>query len=107
MIDEQIDKLKRQIESSSTEGKPANFSELAKSLTRNPGKKAMIIGVVLAVLNHFSGNFALVTYTAHIFEEAGSILSPNCSALIVAVVQFIGSITVPMLVERTGRKVFI
>ena len=100
-----MEKLKRQIESTNTNGRPTKFSDLAKSLIQNPGKKAMIIGIVLAVLNHFSGNFALVSYTANIFQAAGSALSPNSSALIVAVVQFIGSSLVPVFVERTGRKV--
>lgn len=105
LIDLEIEKLKRQIESTNATGKTTKCSDLAKSLTRNPGKKAMTIGIILAVLNHFSGNFALVSYTANIFQEAGSVLSPNLSALIVAVIQFFASCLVPVFVERTGRKV--
>lgn len=43
-------------------------------------------------------------YTANIFELAGSVLHPNESALVVAVIQFIATCMVPVLIERAGRK---
>lgn len=81
------------------------WSELLTLLKANPGRKAMTIGIFLVILNHFSGNFVLTNYTANIFAFAGSVLTPNESALIVAAIQFIGTCMVPLLVERTGRKV--
>lgn len=81
------------------------WSELFKLLIQNPGRKAITIGLVLCMLNHFSGNFVLLNYTANIFKMSGSVLSPNESALVVACVQFIGTCTVQVLVERAGRKV--
>lgn len=56
-------------------------------------------------LNQFCGIFAMLNYTAFIFEQAGSSLSPNMSAIIVAVLQVIGSYTATLLVDRAGRKI--
>lgn len=69
------------------------------------GRKSMIIGIVLAALNQFSGVFGMVQYTASIFEEAGSNMSPNMSAIVVGVIQLFGSFAPTYLVERAGRKV--
>lgn len=74
-------------------------------LISGPGRKAMIIGIVLASINQMCGCFAMLNYTANIFEEAGSSLSPNMAAIIVSVIQVIGSSTATILVDRAGRKV--
>lgn len=100
IINDEMDKLKRQLGETKTKN-PINWSQL---LT-NPSRKAMVIGVVLAVLNHISGSYALITYAAVIFRETGSIFSSNESALIIAIIQFIGTTIVPFLVDRVGRKV--
>lgn len=65
----------------------------------------MIIGIVLASINQLCGCFAMLQYTASIFEEAGSNMSPNMSAIFVGVIQLIGSFLPTILVERGGRKV--
>lgn len=57
-------------------------------------------------LNQFCGCFAMLIYTATIFQKSGSNLSPNMSAIIVGVIQVIGSYVTTALVERAGRKVF-
>lgn len=74
-------------------------------ITRNPGRRAMTIGIVLVLLNQFCGCTAMLNYTAHIFKEAGSNLSPNMSSIIVGVIQLIGSYVATILVDRAGRKV--
>lgn len=73
-------------------------------LTTNPGRKALIIGIVLALANHFSGSFAIITYAAEIFQATGSIFTENQSALVIAAIQLCGTCTLPFLVERIGRK---
>lgn len=73
-------------------------------LTKNPGRKALTIGVVLALANHFSGSFAIITYAAEIFQATGSIFTENQSALIIAAIQLCGTCSLPFLVERVGRK---
>lgn len=68
-------------------------------------RKAMIIGIFLAMLNQCSGCFAMLNYTAIIFEEAGSSLPPNICAIIVGIIQFVGAYVATALVDRAGRKV--
>lgn len=55
-------------------------------------------------LNQFCGCFAMLTFTATIFKESGSNLSPNISSIIVGGIQIIGSIFPALLVDRLGRK---
>ncbi|KAG4076493.1 hypothetical protein HA402_014457 [Bradysia odoriphaga] len=71
----------------------------------NPGRKAMIIGIVLAALNHLTGSFVLIAYAGTVFQKSGSALSPNDSALIIGFIQLIGTFLVPLSIEWTGRKV--
>lgn len=65
----------------------------------------MLIGAVLMILNQYCGCFAMINYTGTIFEQAGSSLSPNMSAIIVAFIQLLGSYASTMLVEKAGRKI--
>lgn len=78
-----------------------NWSELKT----NPGRKALIIGMGLALLNPLSGVSALLCYSSTVFEEAGSNLSPNSSAMVVGTILFIGSLIATNLIDRAGRKV--
>lgn len=68
-------------------------------------RKALFIGIVLITLNEFSGVFPMIHYTATIFEESGSNLTPNVSAICVGVLQIIGTYMSTILVDRIGRKV--
>lgn len=68
-------------------------------------KKALLIGIVLVWLNQFCGCFAMLTYTAKIFENAGSNLTANMSAIIVGIIQLFGAYISTFLVDRAGRKV--
>lgn len=58
-------------------------------------------------LNQFCGCFAMLSYTASIFQESGSNLSPNMSAIVVGVIQLAGAYCSTFLVEKAGRKVYI
>lgn len=55
-------------------------------------------------LNQFCGCFAMMTFTATIFKESGSNLSPNLSSIIVGGIQIIGSMFPTLFVDRLGRK---
>lgn len=68
-------------------------------------KKSLLIAFVLVALNQLCGCFAMLNYTARIFAEAGSDLTPNMSAIVVGVIQFIGSYFTVVMVDRAGRKV--
>lgn len=104
LIQSEIDKLKCIVGDMETRNSKENSMKWSDIIT-NPGRKSMIIGIFLATLNHFSGSFALISYTATIFENTGSFMSSNDSALVIGIIQFIGTVSVPFLVERTGRKV--
>lgn len=73
--------------------------------TTKTARRAMTIGVVLVTVNQFSGCFAMMNYTATIFEESGSNFSPNMSAIVVGAVQLIGAVVSVNFVDRAGRKV--
>jgi len=59
------------------------------------------------ILEFFNGTFALLSYASLIFDEAGSTLSPNNSAIVVAVIQMFGVYISTILVDRVGRKVLL
>lgn len=68
-------------------------------------KKALLISFVLVALNQFCGCFAMLNYTASIFAEAGSDLTPNMSAIVVGAIELLGSYISTVLVDKAGRKV--
>lgn len=102
-LQQEMSKLKMVIgsQSAKTENNSLNWSDLLK----NPTRKAFIIGIVLALLSRCCGCVAMISYAGYIFQEAGSSMKPNTSAIIVAVLQLIGSYTATYLVDRAGRKV--
>lgn len=53
-------------------------------------RNALITGVILVSLYIFSGLTPMSFYTATIFEETGSNLSPNMSAIVTGAIQLIG-----------------
>lgn len=55
-------------------------------------------------LNQFCGCFAMLNFTATIFKESGSTLSPNVSSILVGGIQIVGAVLCTSLVEKTGRK---
>lgn len=65
----------------------------------------MLIGVTMGVGNLLCGAWPLMTYTQAIFKEAGSTLSPNLCAIIVALVQVTANVIVIIIVDRIDRKV--
>lgn len=57
--------------------------------------------------NQGCGCFALLNYTAIIFESAGCSLTPTIAAIIVGLIQLVGTYVSTMLVERAGRKLLL
>ncbi|EDW63945.2 facilitated trehalose transporter Tret1 [Drosophila virilis] len=70
-------------------------------------RKACFIGLGLLAANQGCGCFAMLNYTALIFEKSGSSLSPTVSAIIVGFIQLVGSYVSTLLVERAGRKLLL
>lgn len=71
----------------------------------NPGKKSLIIGIVLAVLIQLCGYSTIISFAGQIFEDAGSAMSTKTSSIIVGAILLVGSIVATVLVERMGRRV--
>lgn len=71
--------------------------------TKHAGK-ALVFGIFLMALNQFCGCFAMLNFTAMIFKESGSTLSPNVSSIIVGAIQIVGAFMCTILVEKVGRK---
>lgn len=105
-MDIEIAKLKSDIsdgEMQKSGEKSFEWSDLKNRIVQ----KAMIIGVVLVALNQFSGVVTMLNYTATIFQEAGSSISPNMSAIVIGAVQVFSTFISVLIVDRTGRKVCI
>lgn len=104
LIKSEVNKLKSalgDIDKNKCEENSMKWSDISS----RPGRKAMIIGIVLIVLNQFCGCFAILQYTGTIFEEADSSISANDSSIIVGAIQLFGSYIATLLVDRAGRKV--
>ena len=78
-----------------------------KDLTAKHPRKVIMYGLLLMALNQFCGCFPMMNFTASIFNESGSNLSPNLSSIIVGAVQIIGAMSCTFLVEKAGRKILI
>lgn len=76
-----------------------------KTIAQKHVTRSLTIGVSLCLLQQLSGCFGMMNYTASIFEDAGSSLSPNMSSIIVGLIQLLGSYLSTILVDRLGRKV--
>lgn len=66
-----------------------------------------MIGVMLMLINQFSGCFALLNYSATIFRDSGSDISPNMSSIIIASIQCVGTYVATILVDKVGRKLLL
>lgn len=79
------------------------LSDICEPATR----RALIIGIILMNSVVFCGAFTLTNYYETIFREAGSSLTPAASSLVVAIIQFAGTCSATLTVERVGRKTLI
>ncbi|XP_062545780.1 facilitated trehalose transporter Tret1-like [Armigeres subalbatus] len=73
-------------------------------LNTHHARKAFLIGVCLVAFNNFSGCFAMLSYAETIFQESGSSLSADTSAIVMGSLQMVGAYCSTLLVERAGRK---
>lgn len=77
------------------------------SVRTRAGRKAFIIGIALIFMHEFCGVFTMLNYTATIFRESGSTISPKFSAIIVGLIQLLGTYVATFLVDRLGRKILL
>jgi MFS family permease len=67
----------------------------------------MIIGHGVFAGQQYCGILVILTYTASIFLAAGSTLHENTSAVIVGLIQFVGSYVSTLVLNRVGRKLLL
>lgn len=82
-----------------------NSSLKWSDFTTKIARKALILGVVLIGLYLWNGSYGLTAYIANIFEQTGSPLSPNMSAILIGVAQLAGTCIAIVTVDCFGRKV--
>ena len=63
-----------------------------------------VMVMMLMLLQQMSGIMAINTYTASIFEDAGSSVEPNLATIIMGVVHVASTFVAVVLVDRLGRK---
>lgn len=69
--------------------------------------KGLTIGVTLTFLNQMSGCFTFLTYASSIFAGTNVGISPNSSAILLAIAQLIGNLLTTKLADTLGRKILI
>lgn len=104
LLELEINKLKSSLGNSNTTKGTSSQPSWADA-TSGIVLKTMIIGTVLVVLNTCNGTIAISGYMSNMFEDTGSNMSPNMSAIVIGVIQLIGTCVAMKLVDRFGRKV--
>ncbi|XP_071565086.1 facilitated trehalose transporter Tret1-like [Temnothorax nylanderi] len=84
-----------------TSMRTAKFSDLFRDKATT---KALIIALGLFIFQQTCGIFGMISNTETIFKMSGSSLSPNASAIIVAVLLLFGSWVATVVVDRLGRR---
>ncbi|KAG5667691.1 hypothetical protein PVAND_015663 [Polypedilum vanderplanki] len=99
-------KVKNELESLRNAVNNVNIEKIeVKDFVEKSTLRGLSMSFFLTFIASFSGNFAIMTYTADIFESSGSSLKPNESAMIVAFIQFIGIYVASICVDKFGRKI--
>ncbi|XP_069690347.1 facilitated trehalose transporter Tret1-like [Periplaneta americana] len=70
-------------------------------------RKALLIGIVLAVCQQLSGINPVFSYCAVIFEMTGGHFTPNISSFIVSAVTLLGSLFCIFFSDKLGRRVLL
>ncbi|GAB0091270.1 hypothetical protein DMENIID0001_060890 [Sergentomyia squamirostris] len=70
-------------------------------------KKALIVSYVILSGRNCAGLFVLMNYTVAIFQEAGTGLDPNISAIIASIIQLLGAIVSAYYTDKSGRRVLL
>lgn len=69
--------------------------------------KALLVGIILACLNQYTGCYTLTVYSVVIFQQSGTHIDPHVSSIILGALQVIGILGSTSLVEIIGRKLLL
>lgn len=61
----------------------------------------------MSTLNILNGIYIMTNYTTAIFKQAGSTLTPDESAIVIAAIQLLANIIAAVLADSAGRKVLL
>lgn len=67
--------------------------------------KPVVIAIMILLIMDFCGVFCMISYTAKIFTESGTEFHPNQAAVVVGIIQLIGTYVSTITVDHVGRKV--
>ncbi|XP_051160040.1 facilitated trehalose transporter Tret1 isoform X2 [Leptopilina boulardi] len=81
----------------------SSFTELFRGTNFKP----FLISIGLMLFQQLSGINAVVFYAVKIFEDAGSTVDKNLSAIILGIVNFLATFIATGLIDRTGRKILL
>lgn len=107
ILEQEITKLRTIIAGNGEAVSGDNTSVKWSDFTTKTARKAIVIGTVLVGMYVWSGASVLTAYVAKIFQETGSTLSPNVSAIGIGIVQVLGTCVAASTCDRFGRKVLI
>ncbi|XP_063991876.1 facilitated trehalose transporter Tret1-like [Diachasmimorpha longicaudata] len=103
-VDRELSELQQRLEDMVEPDKLVNIKDLFRDRATIT---AFIIASGLFIGQHTSGYTIVVTYTSLIFGLAKSSLTPNISAIVLAVIQIGGSWLSTMTINLTGRRYII
>ncbi|KAG4071907.1 hypothetical protein HA402_006068 [Bradysia odoriphaga] len=104
LLHDELDKFKPVIVSKDDK---ENYKSTWSAFNTPVARKAVFLGVALLALKQFTGNTTMLNYAGEIFKVSGSHLGPNMSAIIIGIIQLVGTFTPTLLVDRAGRKVLL
>ena len=70
-------------------------------------RNALLIAVVFAVVIQFSGMYVITSYASILFEQSGSSVSPDVSAIIIGVISVIGALVSLVGADLAGRRIIL
>ncbi|KAI4455934.1 sugar transporter-like [Holotrichia oblita] len=103
------DKISSELEQIKTniEEELKNKSSLKDILTKKEFLKGIFITCGLVLFQQLSGINIILFYMHSIFEETGSSLSPDLSAIIISLVQVVACVISSILVDHLGRRILL
>ena len=101
-VDEELRSMEADVEKTKE-----NTGELSKLISTRGNRKALIAGIGIMMFQQLSGINAVIFYTIPIFQSAGSNLSSNLAAIVVAVVQLVFAYVSVMVIERANRRFYL
>ena len=70
-------------------------------------RKGLTISLLLVANLQLSAPLAIFSYTATIFKDAGSDLSPDMCSIIVGIIQILAALLATVLLDRAGRRLLL